>query len=316
VKFCTAFLPLLATCALFAQSTPTPRTPGTAVPAPASAASPVDPGKVVLTIGTTKITAGEYNSLVDALPPQYQSYARGAGRRQFAENLVQLKLLSEEAVKRNLDKTPKVQEQLAFQRQDLLARAMFDHLQQDTKIDDAAIQAYYDAHKTDYESVKARHILIRVKGAPMPAAQGKPELTEEEALAKAQDIRKKLQAGGDFAALAKADSDDTGSGAQGGELGEFHRGMMVPPFEQSAFSLKPGETSDPVKSPFGYHIIQVEEHRVKPLAEVKPEIEKALRPEVARKEITAMRDKTNVEIDDAFFGPATPPAAPVPGPAK
>ena len=63
----------------------------------------------------------------------------------------------------------------------------------------------------------------------MPGAEGKPELTDEQALAKAQEIRKKLVAGGDFAAIAKADSDDTGSAQQGGDLGEFRRGMMVPP---------------------------------------------------------------------------------------
>src|SRR5271165_3574048 len=288
-----------------------PAAPGPAISAPPAA--PVDPNKVVLTIGTTKITAAQYNSLVDSLPAQYQSYARGSGKRQFAENLVQLTILSQEAEKRDLDKTPKVQQQLAFQRENLLAGAMFENLQQSSKIDDAQILAYYDAHKNDYESVKARHVLVRVKGAPMPAGEGKPELTDEAALAKAKEIRDRIVAGGDFALIARTDSDDAGSGAQGGELGEFKRGMMVPPFEQAAFSLKVGEISEPVKSPFGYHIIQVEEHRVKVLAEVKPDIEKALRPDIARKEVEGLRGKTTVEIDDLFFGPAQP--APVRPPA-
>jgi parvulin-like peptidyl-prolyl isomerase len=145
----------------------------------------------------------------------------------------------------------------------------------------------------------------------MPGAEGKPELTDEQALAKAQDIRKRLVAGGDFSAIAKTESDDTGSAQKGGDLGEFHRGMMVPPFEQAAFSLKIGEISEPVKSPFGYHIIVVQEHKVKALAEVKPDIEKALRPQEARKEVDAMRTKASVQIDDGFFGPPQPqPAAP------
>jgi parvulin-like peptidyl-prolyl isomerase len=189
---------------------------------------------------------------------------------------------------------------------------MFDDMQKNVKVDDAAILAYYEAHKNEYESVKAKHILIRVKGAPMPGAEGKPELTDEQALAKAQEIHKKLVAGADFAAVAKTDSDDTGSAQQGGDLGEFRHGMMVPPFEQAAFALKIGEISEPVKSPFGYHIIVVQEHKLKTLADARPDIEKALRPEVARKAVEDMRAKNNVVIDDAFFGPA-PAAPPMPG---
>ena len=146
----------------------------------------------------------------------------------------------------------------------------------------------------------------------MPGAEGKPELTDDQALAKANEVRAKLAGGADFAAVAKAESDDTGSAAQGGDLGEFRRGMMVPPFEQSAFSLKVGDISQPVKSPFGYHIIVVQEHKLKTLADSKADIEKAIRPEMARKAVEAMRAKATVNIDDGYFGPApvTPPAGP------
>jgi peptidyl-prolyl cis-trans isomerase C len=285
-------------------------------PAPSAPVKPPQPDKVILTIGTTKLTEAQYETLVAALPQQYQTYAHGAGKRQFAESLAQLVILSGEAEKRNLDKEPKVQEQIKFQRENLLAQAMFEDLQNAIKVDDAAVATFYDAHKNEYESLKAKHILIRVKGAPMPGADGKPELTDEQALAKAQEIRKKLVAGGDFAAIAKADSDDTGSAAQGGDLGEFRRGMMVPPFETAAFALKIGEISEPVKTPFGYHIIVVQEHKLKTLADVKPDIEKNLRPEMARKAVQDLRDKSNVQIDDEFFGPAPPaPAAPGAPPA-
>ena len=281
-------------------------------PPPPHAAARVDPYQVILTIGSTSLTDGQLNKLVDALPAQYQSFARGAGKRQFAENLVQLTLLAAQAEKAGLDKSPDMQEQLAFSRRDILARAMFDDMQKNVKVDDAAVLAYFEAHKNEYESVKAKHILIRVKGAPMPGAEGKPELTDEQALAKAQEVRKKLVGGADFAVVAKADSDDTGSAAQGGDLGPaFRRGMMVPPFEQAAFSLKIGEISEPVKSPFGYHIIVVLEHSSKTMAEVRPDIEKVLRPEMARKAVEEMRAKSTIKIDDGFFGPApTPPPTP------
>ncbi len=217
-----------------------PKNPAMAAPPPpAPAAPPADPNQVVLTIGSTTVTASQYNKLVDALPQQYQTFARGAGKRQFAENLVQLTLLAAQAEKQGLDKNPDIQEQLAFSRRDLLARAMFEDMQKNVKVDDAAVLAYYEAHKNEYESVKAKHILIRVKGAPMPGAEGKPELTDEQALAKAQEIHKKLAAGADFAAIAKTDSDDTGSAAQGGDLGPaFRRGMMVPPSSRPLFRSK------------------------------------------------------------------------------
>jgi peptidyl-prolyl cis-trans isomerase C len=314
VKFCFAFLALSLASTSFAQNTSMPQVPGQAA-APPAPVKPPQPDKVILTVGTTKITEAQYEKLVDALPQQYQTYARGAGKRQFAESMAQLIILSGEAEKRNLDKQPKVEEQIKFQRENLLAQAMFEDLQSGIKVDDTLVQQFYDAHKNEYESVKAKHILIRVKGAPMPGAEGKPELTDEQALAKAQEVRKKLVAGGDFAAIAKGDSDDTGSAQQSGELGEFRRGMMVPPFEQAAFSLKVGEISEPVKTPFGYHVIVVEEHKLKTLAEVKPDIEKSLRPEMARKAVQAMRDKTSVQIDDEFFGPPAPAAAPGTAPA-
>ena len=150
----------------------------------------------------------------------------------------------------------------------------------------------------------------------MPAVPGKPELSDDEAKAKAESIRKRIAGGEDFAKIAKEESDDTSSGEKGGDLGEFKKGMMVPPFETAAFALKPGELSEPVLTPFGYHIIQVQTHTVKTLADVKPEILAKLKPDVARKAVADLTDRTKVDISDSFFGPA-PPAAPVaPTPTK
>ncbi|HEX4135434.1 MAG TPA: peptidylprolyl isomerase [Bryobacteraceae bacterium] len=290
--------------------------PRVAAPAAAPAAPPpAEPNKVVLTIGDEKITEAQFDNMINALPAQYQTYARGPGKRAFAEQLVQVKVLAQEAEKRKLDQEPKLRDEIAFQRQNLLAQAMFLAMQESVKLDDAAVEKYYDDHKADYEVLKARHILIRAKGAPMQPLPGKPELTDEEALAKAQAIRKRLLAGEDFATLAKAESDDSGSATQGGDLGDFRKGMMVPPFETAAFAAKVNEITEPVKTPFGYHLIKVESHQTKPLAEVRPEIEKKLRPELARTEIANMRKGASVQMDDGFFGPAAPAPRILPAPA-
>ncbi len=139
-------------------------------------------------------------------------------------------------------------------------------------VTDAEEQSYYNAHQADYkvdEQVRVRHILVKAATPAEDAA----------AKAKAQRILDQLHKGGDFAALAKQNSDDPGSKTAGGELGFIKRGTTVPPFEQASFSLQPGQTSDLVKSQFGYHIIQVEEKQnahTRPFAEVKPQILAAL----------------------------------------
>jgi len=277
-------------------------------------AHPPDPDKVVITIGNEKITEQQFEDLVEGLPENYRQAARGPQKRAFADQIVQATLLSQEAEKKKLDQDPKLKETLNYQRKVILANAAFQAMQKDVKVDDAAVEKYYNDHKVDYEVIKAKHILIRVKGAPMQARPGKPELTDEEALAKAQEIRKRLLAGEDFAAIAKVESDDSGSGAQGGELGEFKKGMMVPPFEQAAFAAKVNEVTEPVKTPFGYHLIVVESHVTKSLAEAKPDIETKLRPQLAREEWEAMRKSATVNMDDTFFGPspAPPGISPVP----
>lgn len=139
------------------------------------------------------------------------------------------------------------------------------------QVSDADLQAYYAAHQAQYEvkdQVRARHILIAVP-------QGADAKTDAAAKARAEELLKQIRGGADFATLAKANSDDPGSKPQGGELGFFTKGKMVPAFEKAAFALQPGQTSDLVKTDFGYHIINVEEKQTahsKPLAEVRGEI--------------------------------------------
>ena len=138
-------------------------------------------------------------------------------------------------------------------------------------LSDADIQAYYEAHKAQYEvkdQAKVRHILIAV-----PA--GADAKMDAAAKAKAGDILKQLKAGADFGDLAKKNSDDPGSKQSGGELGFLTPGQTVPEFNKAAFSLQPGQLSDIIKTQFGYHILQVEERQTahtKPLAEVKADI--------------------------------------------
>ena len=203
------------------------------------ALSSLPPETVVLAVGPEKITAAELDRIIEILPEQARAAARGAGRRKFAEDLVRMKLLAQEARKRKVDQSPQYVTQSAFQAENLLAALLFQEISKNAPVDEAAARAWYDQHKPEYESVSARHILIRMQGSPVPVKPEQKDLSEEEARAKTEEIRKKIAAGADFAALAKAESDDTGSGANGGELGRpFTRGQMVPSFEEAAFKMQ------------------------------------------------------------------------------
>ncbi len=292
-----------------AATTPAPK-PATAPPAasaPAPAADAVSADTVVLTIGTEKITKGEFEQIfsqvVSQMPPERRAAAQAPqAKRQLAEQLAELKALAQEARRLKIDQTPEAKAQMAMRDDQLIAGMLFQQISKDTKPSPADLQAYYDGHKNEWETVSARHILIRMKGSPVALKEGQKDLTDEEALAKAKDLRAKIVAGGDFAALAKAESDDVGSGANGGSLGEFTRGRMVPPFDEAAFTLKVNDISEPVKTQFGYHIIQVTKHDTKKMEDVTAEITQKVGPEMAQKSVEAIRDKAAITFDQSYFG--------------
>jgi peptidyl-prolyl cis-trans isomerase D len=147
--------------------------------------------------------------------------------------------------------------------------------------DDTELESFYRRNLDRYEvpeQARAAHILVRVPDGSDTAARALKRAQAEKLLGEARG-------GKDFAALARDFSDDKASAVNGGDLGSFPRGAMVPAFEQAVFSLKPGEISNLVETQFGYHIIKLtayHEAQVRPLAEVRDEIKRALRAEKAR----------------------------------
>ena len=149
----------------------------------------------------------------------------------------------------------------------------------------AEVRQYYDSHPNDFpvsDRVHAAHILVKVD------RDAKPEV-DAAARKKAQDLAARARKGEDFAALARKYSEDPGSKEHGGDLGPFARGAMVKPFEDAAFSMTPGQISDPIKSPFGYHVIKLIE-KLPPgkqtLEEASPKIVAALQQSAVKAEET------------------------------
>lgn len=250
----------------------------------------VDPSKVIASVGDEKITAGDFNGLLASLSPQVQAQlaSHPEGKRRLVDELINLKILSDEAKRRKLDDLPATRLRV----QQALAEALTQSLSDDSGGD----EKFYNDNKDYFSEVSARHILIATGDSAVPTTK---KLSDAEALAKAQQIKARLDKGEDFAAVAKAESDDTSSGTQGGDLGSVSRGKMVPPFEAAVFSLKKGQISDPIRTQFGYHIIQVTSDKTAPaFADAHQRVEQR-RFEML---IADLKKQAKPEYDEEYFG--------------
>ena len=207
----------------------------------ASMASAQQASDVVATVNGTEITLGEMIITRSQLPQQYQQLPPEALFQGILDQLVQQQVLAD-----TLDETPaRVEYALENQRRSLLAGEAINAMMTE-EVSEEELQAAYDEAFADAEATKeynASHILVE---------------TEEEAKA----VMERLEAGEDFAEIAKEVSTDPGSGAQGGSLGWFADGMMVAPFQEAVASLETGETTEtPVETQFGFHIVRLDDTR-------------------------------------------------------
>jgi peptidyl-prolyl cis-trans isomerase C len=208
---------------------------------------------------------------------------------------------TEEAFKQALDEQKVTVEELRTDAQnDILVGTMLQaEVAPKVTVTPEQINDFYQKNPAQFqqpERVRASHILISFP-------QNADEAAKTTARTKAAEILKEVKAGKDFAALAKQHSTDPGSGQNGGDLGFFQKGQMVPPFEQAAFALKPGETSDLVESQFGIHIIRMVDRqpgRTVPIDEVRPKIQQYLEGQGRQQQtqvfVDALRAKGKIEI--------------------
>jgi len=185
-------------------------------------------------------------------------------------------------------------------RNDMLVSSMLQaEVTPKVSVSAAQVDAFYKANPSQFQQpdrVRASHILI---GFP----QNADDAAKQKARTQAADVLKQVRAGKDFAGLAKQFSSDPGSAQQGGDLGFFQQGQMVPPFDKAAFSMKPGETSDLVETDFGVHIIRVADRqpaRAIPHEEVRPQVLEYLegqsRQEQTQKFVEGLKAKGKIEI--------------------
>lgn len=203
--------------------------------------------KVVATVNGHSISESDLTLAEAEIGNELGNLPEATRRRVLVEFMIENQLFAEAAEADKLGTGPDFEKRMAFWRQRALRDAYFDKTVRASIGEQAARAIYEDKVKQlkPEEEVQARHILVA---------------SEEEA----KKLLERVNAGEDFAQLAKENSGDAGSKEQGGMLGYFGKGQMVPQFEETAFALKKGEVSKPVQSQFGWHVIKVEDRRQKP----------------------------------------------------
>lgn len=293
--------PSLAVIALFAAlgassaqtPTPAPATP----PAPQTAPAEPSPDTVIARVDGQPITMQDLTIAAEDLGQQLPQQLTAEQRRDYLVNyLTDLKLAAKAANDEKLEESPEFKARLAYFRNKVLVDQYLEQAAKKGVSEEGMRKLYEETMKNAAPEMeaRARHILVETEGEAKQAY---------ERVTKGKE---------DFAKLAGELSKDPGSGKEGGDLGYFTKDRMVPEFADAAFKLEPGQVSEPVKSQFGWHVIKLEDKRVKPAPpfdQVKPQIEQYMTRKVHTDLILALREKGKVERLDK---PAAPPATPAP----
>ncbi len=280
--------------------------------------NPVKPeNRVVITVDNYSMKGADVEKFIDSLPPQYRAYYRGPGRSLLPQYLVQLKVLAEEAQKENLQDLPEVKEAISIATTSIMADAARKHFEEKIPVSDQELEDLYQKKKPELEEARIRRIVIRTdtKSIDLTAPSSRPPLPEAEARRKLEDLRKQVQAGADFAVLAKANSDDMSTANAGGDMGYMNRQNLLPPLAKAAFSLNPGQVSDIIPTPYGLELIKVEDRRIKPFSEVRQDLQAEIRRSKAGEAFKKEISQHKVEVDNDFFT-TKPQSNPVVSPAS
>ena len=298
-----------------------PPTVPPASPAPPSSKAPssedtVGPDEVVLTIGPEKITRARFEQIKQGLPAQYGGLAHKWGNRLFANNYAAFRGLAMIAEGEKLDQTAQFKGQIQFMRIQLLASLSVQRLQvKAQQISQEELKTYYDAHQAEFEQARVKGIFVSFNSKAKPATsastteQEAPKTrTEEQALARADELRQQLLAGADFAALAKAHSDHKETAKKEGDFGTVRRNQLPGGLSKVVFSLKPDQISEPVKEGQGYYILQAQDIRAVTLDEATASIRSNLQQEKFLQAMEQVKQQFPVVLNEKFFGPAQAPA--------
>ena len=228
-------------------------------------------------VGTTAITDADVTEAILAMGPSGANYNNAQGRAAILDQLIEQALFLTDARKNMMEYDPAFKQQLARVKDDLLVQFAIAKALERVTVSDAEVKKFFEENPDQFNgqsTVSASHILV-------------------DSQQKAEEIRKEIEAGGITFEDAARKYSSCPSAPEGGNLGEFGRGQMVPEFEQAAFSMQAGKISQPVKTQFGWHLIRVNgTGKTGPVSfdEAKPAIREHLLNEKRR---AAYRSKVN-----------------------
>ncbi|MFA5334383.1 MAG: peptidylprolyl isomerase [Candidatus Omnitrophota bacterium] len=236
------------------------------------------------------ITVGEFETRLSKMPAYYKALA-SQRKKDFLDDMISEQLMYKEAVKRGLNRDREVKELIEEARSKILVAKLLETEGRKTAVSEEKINEFYQMHKDDFVTplkMRASHIMVDTE-------------------AEAREVQQKLNAGGDFAQLAREYSKDP-SKDRGGDIGYFVKGQLMPQIEEVALDLQVGQTSDIIRTKFGYHIIRMTEKiepRTVELPEVRDAIEKELK-DLSQKRmmddmIRSLRSKAHIKINEKLL---------------
>jgi peptidyl-prolyl cis-trans isomerase C len=260
------------------------------------------PEDVVAMVNGEPITRQRLDQLYEGLSPQMkENYERAGGKRAYLNNYVERRLVVQEAKKNNLHKNAEVLADVEAATESILFDRYVRDMVAPTVVPEGDLRAFYEAHKEEFrkpERMHARHIIVTPQAGQVFNETGSDANTEDAALAKITRIETQIKRGDmTFVEAARAYSEDI-SAPDGGDLGWFPVGTMVPEFEQAAAKLAKGQMSGIVRTQFGYHLIEMIDRQPSELAsynEVRRDIREMIYAEKGA-EIMAAVNRVTLEL--------------------
>ena len=311
--------------------------PGTPVPGQPEGESAAAADKAIVTIGDETLTRAQVADMLRLLPPQQRSlFSKPEGKQAFADYIVRSKLYSREARKRGWDARPEVEQTIRqFQamleknqvrglpikddddrkqvlelfKEGLLTKVAEKELKEELAVSAMEAGSYYQENAAVFDMVRGRRLVIRSKASNVFFGDNRPTdqtLSDEEARARVENLRREIQEGADFEVMAAKHSEDPLTSGVGGDTGIVRRGLpnktlVTPPEVDLLFSLEPGDLSPIVQTPMGFALLKLEEKRKMSLAEAHPEIQARIRNQKLEDWYQQMRLQHRIVIDPSFF---------------